>query len=210
MPDPHVVDLTASAREAFATAGSTFVETVSRVADDAWDVPALGEWNVRDLVGHTTRAFTTVEAYLDAHASAAEIVGPVGYFVAVLEHADHAAVATRGREAGQALGADPLAAVERIRAHVEDRLAHTDDETLVATPAGGMLLLDYLPTRTFELTVHTLDLARAIDGEVTIDPLALASSLALVAGLAGRRPDGASVLLALTGRGALPDAYSVL
>jgi hypothetical protein len=33
-----------------------FVTTVSKVHDDQWDLPGLGEWAVRDLVGHIARA----------------------------------------------------------------------------------------------------------------------------------------------------------
>lgn len=35
------------------------------------------------------------------------------------------------------------------------------DDAPVAMAAGAMALVDYLPTRTFELAVHSLDLARA-------------------------------------------------
>ena len=42
----------ASTRDCFAAATACFVELVARVPDSGWDDPALGVWNVRDLVGH--------------------------------------------------------------------------------------------------------------------------------------------------------------
>jgi len=42
--------------------------------------------------------------------------------------------------------------------------------TPVATPVGGMTLRVYLPTRAFELTVHGLDLVRALTGRGQLPP----------------------------------------
>lgn len=49
-----------------------------------------------------------------------------------------------------------------IAARVLPLLDDTDGTELVTTVAGGMRLADYLPTRVFELVVHTLDLAAAL------------------------------------------------
>ena len=54
----------ASLRASYAAAGTAFVELAGRVPDDAWNTTGLGEWTVRDLVGHTTRSFVTVTEYL--------------------------------------------------------------------------------------------------------------------------------------------------
>lgn len=210
MPAAHIVDLTETAREGYALAVATFVDAVRVIPPDAWTRVALGEWNVRDLVGHTARALTTVETYLDTPTHTIEAGHPVEYYTRVMGALDHEAVTQRGRVAGEALGEDPYAAVVALRDRVLERLARTEDEALLATPAGGMLLLDYLPTRTFELTVHTLDLAYALGMDVHVDPLPLACSLAIAAALAADRADGAQVLLALTGRLALPERFTVV
>ena len=47
-------------RTAFADAAGWFVRTAALVGD-RWDRPGLGEWDVRALVGHTSRALLTVE-----------------------------------------------------------------------------------------------------------------------------------------------------
>ena len=80
---------------------------------------------------------------------------------------------------------------------------------LVTTIAGGMRLEDYLPTRTFELAVHTSDLATALGVPLDVPASAatqaihLAAELAVADGLAG------PLLLAATGRPGV-QGFSVL
>ena len=50
-------------RETYLEAGDYFVSVVDSIEIDLFDAPALGEWCVRDLVGHTYRSFTTVLSY---------------------------------------------------------------------------------------------------------------------------------------------------
>ena len=198
-------------REAYASAAQWFAATVAQVAPGQWDHVALGEWNVRDLTGHTARALLTVEAYLDAPADRVELERPVEYFVRALASlADPAAVAARGRDAGKALGDDPAAAVRMAVERILARLEHEDDDAVVATPVGGMRLIDYLPSRVFELTVHTLDLATALDRAVTIPETSAAVTLQLLADLAQQRGKATDLLRAATGRTALPAGFSVL
>ena len=71
---------------------------------------------------------------------------------------------------------------------------------LVTTIAGGMRLADYLPTRTFELVVHGLDLARALGEPLDVPARPAAEALSLVAGLAVTRGQAGALLLAATGR----------
>jgi uncharacterized protein (TIGR03083 family) len=208
------VSTSSEVRECFAAATAGFVAVVVSIAslgDDAWDRPALGSWNVRDLVGHTTRAFSTIETYLGAPASEIRFLTPLDYLLAGRAVVDHSAVADRGREAGVALGDDPVAAVREVTERVTALVAVTADEAPLQMRFGGMTLLAYLSTRTFELTVHSLDLVSALG----IDPPAilqapLAECLSLAAAAAAASPDGATVLLALTGRRALPAGFSLV
>lgn len=196
-------------RRAFTEAARWFAATVTR-ADGRWDAAGLGEWDVRALVGHTTRALLTVEAYLAAPAARVDLASPTAYLRATTAVAAGPEVTARGRAAGDALGADPVAAVAATAERVV-RLVDTQDGTaLVSTVAGGMRLADYLPTRTFELVVHTCDLARALGLPADVPREAAAHALALAADAAAARGDAAAVLLALTGRTALPAGYSVL
>jgi uncharacterized protein (TIGR03083 family) len=197
------------ARRAFADAARWFVGTAGRVGD-RWADPGLGEWDVRALVGHTSRSLLTVEAYLARPAAAVEIGSAVEYFRATSAMAAGAAVAERGREAGVALGADPPAAVAEIAERVLALVGTTDGGELVTTIAGGMRLADYLPTRTFELTVHTADLATALGLPPDVPPTAAAGALRLVAELAVAGGRAGPLLLAATGRPGLPTGFSVL
>ena len=43
-------------RAAYTNAAHWFAATVAQIAPEQWDQIALGEWNVRDLTGHTARA----------------------------------------------------------------------------------------------------------------------------------------------------------
>jgi uncharacterized protein (TIGR03083 family) len=198
-------------REAYKQAVQTFVETVRQIRADQWDRTALGEWNVRDLVGHTNRALLTVETYLGQPAAAVEVERAADYFIrAEAALADPAAVAARGREAGQALGEDPAVAVEQAAERVLARVETVADDICLTTPVGGMRLIDYLPTRVFELTVHTLDIGAAIAVSVTPSEEAATVTLHLVADLVASRPNKvAPLLLAATGRQVLPSGFSV-
>ncbi len=206
-------------RSCFDKASGAFATVVGALGSDDWERPALGQWSVRDLVGHTSRALSTVEAYLGDrprpsgdHPVPGVIDDPTVYWLAARSSlADPDAVARRGREAGAALGADPAAAVASLAARVTALVAQTSDEAVVASPVGPMTLSAYLPTRIFELTVHSLDLARATGTEV---PAALAepigASLLMAARMAQDRPDSGHLLLALTGRGPIPAGFSVV
>lgn len=197
-------------QEAFCAAAGWFAG-VAFAAPGRWEEPALGEWTVRDLVGHTSRALLTVETYLDRPAAEAEVASAADYFRIVLTSGgDPAAVAERGREAGAALGGHPAVSVAALVDRVPALVRAYSAEKLVATPAGGMRLGDYLPTRTFELTAHTCDLALALGQPLQVPQSAARESLTLLGELAVRGEQAATLLLAATGRRGLPEQFSLL
>jgi len=198
-------------REAYEGAAGLFVNTVKQVGATQWEQPGLGVWTVRDLVGHTCRALLTVEMYLATPAAQREVMRPVDYYLRVQASlADPGSVAARGRAAGLALGPDPITAVQDIAARVLAQVQTASDAVLVGTPVGGMRLIDYLPSRIFELTVHTLDLAAALPVTVTLPESVVAVALHLLADMALQPDKAAALLLAATGRRALPAGFSVL
>jgi hypothetical protein len=196
-------------RRAFAATADWFVHTVGLVGD-RWDQPGLGEWDVRALVGHTSRSFLTVETYLDRPAVVAEVSSAADYFHATRAVAAGSAVAARGRDAGNALGSDPATAVAEIAARVLGLLDTRDGTELVTTIVGGMRLSDYLPTRTFELVVHTADLATALGEPLDVPATAAAQALQVVTDLALLDGLAGALLLAVTGRPAGPAGFTVL
>ena len=47
-------------RTTFLAAAGTVADLVDAIPDTAWDGPGLGEWDLRALVGHTSRSLVTV------------------------------------------------------------------------------------------------------------------------------------------------------
>jgi len=208
----HNVDVLNEVRTTFAAAARSLPELVDRIPANAWDGPGLGEWDLRSLVGHTSRSLSTVLNYLGQPAAREDVQSAAAYydFVAQAIGADPAAVTERGRQAGIALGAEPALTV---RALVDDALTALDAVTgdpLITTIAGGMRVNSYLPTRTFELAVHSLDIAAAIGIRWTLPAVVLTGALQLAAEIVTLRGEGEGLLLSLTGRRALPDGYSVV
>ena len=199
---------TASCR-AFADAAEWFVRTTAAVGE-RWTDPGLGEWDVRSLVGHTSRALLTVETYVARPAEVVEVESTAAYYRATRAAAAGPGVAERGREAGAALGADPAAALSAIATRVLPVVTACDGTEVITTIAGGMRLADYLPTRTFELVVHTADLAAAIGVPSEVPPAAAAQALDLVAQLAVDGGLAGPLLRAATGRDGRPPGFSVL
>ena len=123
--------------------------------------------------------------------------------------ADSSAVAERGRQAGVALGDNPARTVRVLLADVLRDVDRRDDP-LIETIVGGMRMSAYLPTRTFELAVHSLDIAAATGTSFSLPEDVLAEAVTLAGRMAVGRGDGAAVLMALTGRRELPGEYSVV
>jgi uncharacterized protein (TIGR03083 family) len=196
-------------KQAFHDAAEWYVATVALVGD-RWDQRGLGEWDVRDLVGHTSRSLLTVEAYLGQPAEAVAADSAAAYIRASREIAAGPDVAQRGRDAGAALGADPATAVADIAARVRPIVDSCDGTELLTTIVGGMRLSDYLPTRTFELAVHTSDLALALGERLAVPPTAAEQALAVVSDIALTDGTAGAMLLQATGRSGLPPGFSVL
>ena len=197
--------------ETFARAAEAFATLVERIPDDAWAGPGLGEWDLRSLVGHTSRSLITVQTYLQRPAETEVISTPEHYYglTVTFAAADPAAVVERGRQAGIALGDDPGRAVRALLADVLPRVRVAGDP-VIETIVGGMRLSTYLPTRTFELAVHCFDIARATALSFELPEEVLAEVATLAARSAVAQGKGPELVLALTGRAELPAGFSVV
>lgn len=203
----------------YASAATTFADLVRRIPAAAWTGPGLGEWNLRDLVGHASRSLVTVSTYLrtplmgGAEDSREDVTSAADYYVQIRDYASTlgaADVAERGRQAGRDLGADPAAAVDALVQQALSDVAAADDPLIQVIGGLRIRLGNYLPTRTFELAVHGLDIARASGVALTLPEDVLTEAATLAARIAVRTGDGDALLLAMTGRVALPDGFSVV
>ncbi|ROS52639.1 maleylpyruvate isomerase N-terminal domain-containing protein [Frigoribacterium sp. PhB24] len=201
-------------RVAFGAAARWFAETVHELdrAPVRWDDPALGEWSLRDLVGHTSRALSTVEEYLRPGSTESDR-RTVDYYRAVRGgRADPDEVAERGRRAGRDLGVDLPESVDVLVRRVTGVVAGRSADARVETPVGAWRLEAYLPTRVVELVVHTGDLRTAggLDGQCP--EVASRRALVVLGALVADAPsdDAPRLLTALTGRSALAAGFTVL
>jgi Mycothiol maleylpyruvate isomerase N-terminal domain len=197
----------------FASAARTFAVLVHDIPAGTWEGPGLGDWDLRSLVGHASRSLVTVSTYLQTTAEREDIATADEYYAMVNPSAlgiDHAAVVERGRQAGEDLGDDPAAAVDALLDRVLGELSGTDDRLIKVLGGYGIRLFTYLPTRVFELAVHGLDIAAAIDIPLTLPTAVLDDAMALAGRIAVASGQGQTALLALTGRGGLPPGFSVV
>lgn len=181
-----------------------YSELAVQVSD--WDAPGLGEWSVRELVGHTLGGLARIEQYrsVPVDASAHVIESAAEYYrISFALPGVHEQVATRGREAGIALGADP---VDHVADEIERILGSLSADPLpitIATLVGPMQTEAYLATRICELVVHGDDLCRATG--LVWNPSEDASMVAMNCVFSlGSHELRASVLAAVLGRGDFP------
>jgi uncharacterized protein (TIGR03083 family) len=202
-------------RRTYRAAAVAVADLVSRVPADRWDGPGLGVWTLRDLLGHTVTAGlrpiepapagTGIEVESPEEWWARVRAAPPEVFAAAVRRSTDGA-ATAGKD----LGDNPA---ETVRDHVgraTAALADARDDDVVTTLAGGIRVRDWLPTRTFELVVHGLDIAAAAGVPFDVPAPALAEATAQAARMAVTSGNGPAVLRALTGRDTLPDAFSVV
>jgi hypothetical protein len=185
---------------AFDEAANLFVAMVDEVSDSGWDKPGLGSWSVLELVAHGLRALTLVEEYL---------LRPVEPVADPKAYVAPDAVAARARAAVDALGPSPKRTVHATRARVLDIVRGAAPDAVVGTPFGSVPLVTYLPTRTAELTIHSLDLAVVTGARVDLSDTLVRETLTVLVGIAAAKGRGTEVIRALSGRGTLSAGFNV-
>ncbi|MEU4598994.1 maleylpyruvate isomerase N-terminal domain-containing protein [Nocardia sp. NPDC023988] len=199
--------------ETFVSAAASFAALVRKIPADSWAGPGLGEWDLRSLVGHTSRSLTTVTAYLRQPAEVEDVASPQEYYAMAKAYAARAgseAIVRRGRDAATELGDDPAAAIDALAVAATAAVTGAEDRLITVIGGLGMRLYTYLPTRTFELAVHSLDIAAATGLDCSLPEDVLTEATVLAARTAVHLGDGVSVLSALTGRSTLPQGFSVV
>ncbi|MCU1481546.1 MAG: mycothiol maleylpyruvate isomerase [Subtercola sp.] len=196
----------------FHQAATAFVELVGRIRDDQWSDPGLGSWDVRALVGHTTRAILTVETYL-GHDEVSRVGLPTAedyYALVYRDFADPESVAARGVEAGVWLGENPVEKITDALQRASDAIASAPAGRVVSVGGHGIELSQYLRTRIFELVVHSIDIGRAVGQPHGQSVECVTDATSLAARIGSRAGYGEEILLALTGRAALTPGFTVV
>jgi uncharacterized protein (TIGR03083 family) len=197
----------------FASAAEAYAALVRRISPADWDGPGLGDWDLRSLVGHASRSLITVSTYLHTTADREDVSSAVDYYVQIRDYLSTAGadeVTERGRQAGRDLGSDPVAKIDDLLGTVMAELDDVDDPLIAVFGGLGIRLSNYLPTRTFELAVHGLDIIAATGIAATLPADVLEEATLLAARVGVALGSGESVLLSLTGRAALPAGFSVV
>ena len=146
--------------------------------DDAWTNEALGVWNVRDLVGHTSRAILLVEEYATEGTTRSGFGTP-----------DE--IAERGRQAGQALGDDPVEGADARSRIVSSNSWNACRTTIRCTRRAACVRSRATsPTRVAELTIHTIDVANALGVDADPPPECVRATLYVLADYAVRAGTG--------------------
>jgi len=204
-------------RWAYKSAVAVFTDLIHRVPGDRWDRPGLGEWSVRDLVGHAvSSALRQVPVVLGTPGTTVEVASPEGYWAyarsvpAEVVEAARVVASEDARKTGAELGGEPAVAVTEFARRATEALSAVGDADVVAAPVGGMRVREWIPTRTFELVVHGLDVAAAagVPAEFAAEVVAVTTMQA--ARVAATGPDSTLLLRALTGRETLPPGFSVV
>lgn len=199
----------------FAAAATAFCGITRDIPENAWGAVGLGEWDIRTLVGHTTMAVGAVSNCLTVAAEREDIPSAAAYYGAIRHFAKTAGAnelnTKLSRRAADDLGPDPVAAVDRIVRQALSDLEGAEDR--VVGVFGGVLgirLSSFVPTRIFELAVHSLDIARATGIPLVLPAAVIAETTMLAAKIAVESGHGAEVLLSLTGREPLAPGFSAL
>lgn len=168
-------------------------EVVASLDPEDFERPTrLGDWHVAQLVAHV--GGSNIGNLLQQPSAAPANTDVMAWALAT------ASVATDVNERAQALSdearpAELHALIREMCITVADRLANLDPKFVVPARFGAIRVADYLATRCVELTVHSLDLAAAIDRTVPLDRDAAATAARLLASVFAAVAPGRSVEL---------------
>src|SRR5690606_1189067 len=151
-------------RTAFRYASQWWRSVVGAVPDQMWDRPGLGEWSVRELVAHTSRAYKTINEYVQGDVKDPTPIATAAQYVRIVmaEETPHIHIAERGRREA-ASESDWVSATDRLAESAAAVIASCPASTRMHLFVGEMSIDQYLVTRVMELVVHGLDLSAAID-----------------------------------------------
>lgn len=151
-----------------------------------WSTPSVIDgWTLRDLVAHLGLVADSIRAAADEMSEEKPL--RLGDYLAT--YADGAAAVDRRTREGGSTDTF-LYTVDATAAEAEQAMSAVEGNPVVAARRGPIRWVDFLRTRCIELTVHTDDLARSVDGEgpPTSRPCLQVSTRALADVLSWRAP----------------------
>lgn len=179
-------------------------ETLAAVPADAWGRPALGSWNVAELVAHLARGVGRVEAYLDVEPDGPPVKDRVSYWGYDADATSPGVAERAVREAHDVAPAELVGRFTEGWQRSVERAAELPPEHTIAAVFGPMRLDEYVATRVLEVVVHHLDLRAALDLPPVATPTAARMTMGILEALLGEpRPRNLGrtrFLLAATGR----------
>ncbi|HVM18571.1 MAG TPA: maleylpyruvate isomerase family mycothiol-dependent enzyme [Egibacteraceae bacterium] len=170
---------------AFAQECATIEETLRAVPADAWGRPALGEWDLSQLVAHLVRGAGRVPAYLGQPVDGEPGVDRVEYW---RFDADAESPGVAQRAIDEAAGVDPATWPQRFADTWPAAVAAADEagpDRILTTFRGPMRLDEYVATRVLEVVVHHMDVRAALDLPPVATPAAARLTMAMLEGLLG-------------------------
>ena len=150
----------------------------------------LGDWRVAELVAHL--GVSNMARYLTGPSGDRAQVDALGWVNATATAAatiDELASAM----ADESRPAELRSLLHEMRVESERALADVDASFVVPARFGDITVTDYLATRCVEFAVHALDLAAAVDREVTADRDATGVAVRLLLTALAARAPGKSV-----------------
>ncbi|MEA2001717.1 MAG: maleylpyruvate isomerase N-terminal domain-containing protein [Actinomycetota bacterium] len=184
-------------------------DAVAGMLEDVSDftIPGLGIWDLSGLAGHFVRAIRTPITYLQEPIPDGEPLPSAAAYVAGYlrwrgEDADAAddAVAARGADELSVDGPHPAHLIRLEAGRLDVMLAQENPARLVPTRFGPMRLDHYLRTRSMELIVHGLDIAKAVGHDWSPPSALLGDVLTLLMEVAIDLGSAEELLLVLSGR----------
>ncbi|MFE1775877.1 sterol carrier family protein [Streptomyces sp. NPDC059008] len=150
----------------------------------------LGDWSVRELVGHLSMVVGSVPGNLRRPAPAQAETALLDWPFAT------APLASGIDDDTRAVAADePVELLARTAEQFAEAVPPSFEDRPLPTRVGAMRLADYLVTRCVELVVHTDDLAAATGVTIPYDRQALATTTRLLADALAAKAPGGSVEL---------------
>lgn len=193
-------------RDLFFTAATGFRNLVAEIDRLSFDNLALGSWSVITLIAHSYRAITTVVTYCEKFENTTLPVSKRAseYFSAINLKESPSVIRSideRAVQEGNLIREDPLRYIDTAIREATALLNSTKGSDIICVVNNLTISLnEYLKTRIFELTVHGLDLQKALAMSFSPQPEALEMCLDLLLEL-NKAPDKViDLIFILTGR----------